>query len=72
MVTHRFQDGEIMANFRYDPETQELEAAGKHGAKTIAGTQFMVMQDARLVFEGHQTELEASNDPYISKFVMRH
>jgi phospholipid/cholesterol/gamma-HCH transport system ATP-binding protein len=72
MVTHRFQDGEIMANYRYNPETQELEAAGKHGTKTIAGTQYMVMKEARLVFEGHQGELEASKDPYVAKFVMRH
>ena len=72
MVTHRFQDGEIMANFRYNARTEQLEKAGKDLAATTAGTQFMVMREGRLVFEGHQSELEASTDPYISKFVMRH
>ena len=32
-------------------------------------TTFMVMREGRLVFEGSQDELEASADPYISKFV---
>ena len=61
-----------MANYRYNPRTEQLEGAGKDQAATTAGTQFMVMQEGRLVFEGHQKELEASTDPYISKFVMRH
>ena len=30
---------------------------------------FMVMREGHLVFEGAQAELEASQDPYISKFV---
>ena len=29
----------------------------------------MVMKEGRLIFEGDQDELEASRDPYISKFV---
>jgi ABC-type transporter Mla maintaining outer membrane lipid asymmetry ATPase subunit MlaF len=31
----------------------------------------MVLQEGRLIFEGNQTELEASSDPYISKFVKK-
>lgn len=72
MVTHRFQDGQIMANFRYNPETVQLEKAGVRGASAMAGTRFMVMREGKLVFEGHQHELEATTDAYISKFVMRH
>jgi ABC-type transporter Mla maintaining outer membrane lipid asymmetry ATPase subunit MlaF len=29
----------------------------------------MVMKEGRLVFEGVQADLEASSDPYISRFV---
>jgi ABC-type transporter Mla maintaining outer membrane lipid asymmetry ATPase subunit MlaF len=29
----------------------------------------MILREGRLVFEGPQAELEASKDPYISKFV---
>jgi ABC-type transporter Mla maintaining outer membrane lipid asymmetry ATPase subunit MlaF len=31
----------------------------------------MVMNEGRLVFEGSQAELEASQDRYVSKFVLR-
>ena len=29
------------------------------------------MQDGRIAFEGSQQELEASQDPYVSKFAKR-
>lgn len=63
VVTHRYQDGSLVANFRYNPENGELVAARE--TRTV----FMVMQEGRLVFEGEQAELEASSDPYICKFV---
>ena len=64
MVTHRYQDGNLMANFRYNPESGQLEPA-RDDVHTI----FMVMREGGLVFEGGQTQLEASTDPYISRFV---
>jgi hypothetical protein len=30
------------------------------------------MQEGRVVFEGLQAELEASSDPYVTKFVPKH
>jgi phospholipid/cholesterol/gamma-HCH transport system ATP-binding protein len=67
MVTSRYQDGEIMANFRYNPDSGRLVhvTAGSNELRTI----FMVMEGGRLVFEGSQKELEASNDPYVARFV---
>jgi phospholipid/cholesterol/gamma-HCH transport system ATP-binding protein len=67
VVTHRYQDGNLVANFRYNPDTGRLDPAGKGGT----GTVFMVLQEGRLVFEGDQTRLESCSDPYISKFVKR-
>jgi phospholipid/cholesterol/gamma-HCH transport system ATP-binding protein len=69
IVTHRTQDGQLMANFRYNPESGHLVPDNHQGAghKTI----FMVMRDGRLVFEGSQAELENSADPYLNKFVRR-
>jgi len=66
MVTHRYQDGNLMANFRYNSKQGGLEPA-HNGAQ--AQTVFMVMRDGRLIFEGDQDRLEASDDPYIRKFV---
>ena len=66
VVTHRYQDGNLVANFRYNPENGALvAAAGTAGKKTI----FMVLKEGRLIFEGDQQELEASQDEYVTKFV---
>ena len=72
IVTYRYQDGNLVANFRYNPENGGLEPAGNHaqqGGAAPPRTLFMVLREGRMVFEGPQTELEASQDPYISKFV---
>ena len=68
MVTHRYQDGNLMANFRYNSEQGRLEPA-RHGARQDLSTTFMVLQEGRLIFEGGQDLLEASKDPYITRFV---
>jgi phospholipid/cholesterol/gamma-HCH transport system ATP-binding protein len=67
VVTHRYQDGNLVANFRYNPDSGRLDPVGVTGTNTV----FMVLREGRLVFEGNQTELEASKDPYVSKFVKR-
>ena len=67
IVSHRYQDGHMMANFRYNPQNGELEKAPK-GSGVHENTSFMVFQEGKLVFEGTQEELESSTDPYVSKF----
>jgi phospholipid/cholesterol/gamma-HCH transport system ATP-binding protein len=72
VVTHRYQDGNLVANFRYNPDSGRLDPVERAGpGKTATNTVFMVLREGRLVFEGNQTDLEASSDPYISKFVKR-
>ena len=66
VVTQRYQDGNLIANFRYNPKRGELEPASNGGRR--ARTTFMVLREGRLVFEGDQDRLEASTDPYIAKF----
>ena len=70
IVTHRYQDGFLVANFRYNSEQGRLEPA-RDGVVHRARTTFMVLREGRLVFEGDQDRLEASTDPYVSKFVKR-
>jgi phospholipid/cholesterol/gamma-HCH transport system ATP-binding protein len=67
MVTHRYQDGNLMANFRYNSEHGRLEPAG--GERRQVRTIFMVLREGRLIFQGDQDQLESSTDPYICKFV---
>ncbi|HUQ90346.1 MAG TPA: ATP-binding cassette domain-containing protein [Bryobacteraceae bacterium] len=71
IVTQRFQDGQIMARYRYDPAARQVVRATRDGGE-VGGIRFMVLKDGRLVFEGTLQELEQSTDPYISQFVLRH
>jgi len=69
MVTHRYQDGHLMANFRYNPNSGQVERAGGGGDVSQVSTKFLVMNEGRLVFEGTEPELQASQDPYVRKFL---
>lgn len=71
LVTHRYQDGHMLANFRYNPDSGELEPVAARGDHPDLHTTFMVMREGKLVFEGTQKELEESSDPYLQKFVRR-
>ncbi|HUJ22406.1 MAG TPA: ATP-binding cassette domain-containing protein [Bryobacteraceae bacterium] len=68
IVTHRYQDGNLVANFRYNPDSGQLVAARTNGYQPQLRTKFLVLREGRLMFEGTQAELEASSDPYIAKF----
>lgn len=67
VVTHRYQDGNLVANFRYNPDDGQLAPSEEAARRTI----FMVLREGRLVFEGLQEELEASPDEYVQKFVKK-
>jgi phospholipid/cholesterol/gamma-HCH transport system ATP-binding protein len=70
IVSHRFQDGHMMANFRYNPESKRLERI-PGDSPLRHRTRFIVMREGRIVFEGSESELDASTDPYIAKFSMQ-
>jgi phospholipid/cholesterol/gamma-HCH transport system ATP-binding protein len=69
LVTHRYQDGHLMANFRYNPDSGQIEPAREGEGPGGVKTKFFVMNEGRLVFSGSETELRASEDPYVRKFV---
>lgn len=67
MVTHRFQDGQILAGFRYDPATGGIVPV--HDSGSDPRTRFLVLREGEMVLLGTQDELEASTDPYVAKFI---
>lgn len=74
IVTHRYQDGEILANYQYIEESEELapiqsDTDCRRG--TEKRTRFFVMKGGEIVFFGTREELEASKDEYVKKFVRR-
>jgi phospholipid/cholesterol/gamma-HCH transport system ATP-binding protein len=78
MVTHRYQDGHLMANFRYNSSSGKIERgpqagragpnAQEHGGAGVP-TQFLVMNQGCIVFEGSEAALQQSEDRYVRKFL---
>jgi len=71
VVTQRYQDGQMLARYRYEPLNGAIVPVSGKDKERGAQTVFMVMREGRLVFEGSQDELEAAQDAYIRKFVRR-
>ena len=70
IVTHRYQDGELMASFRYNAEREELiPATEKQEDSDHTRTNFIVMKEGQIVFFGPRQELESSDDEYVKRFV---
>src|SRR6202041_3005424 len=54
IVTHRYQDGEIMSDFRYDQGQEELiELEDGKGGALRDRTKFIVMKEGTVVFFGN-------------------
>jgi phospholipid/cholesterol/gamma-HCH transport system ATP-binding protein len=64
VITHRHQDGKLLANYRFDPASQKIVRSPDKSSIT----RFVVLRDGRIVFEGSEAELLASSDPYVSSF----
>lgn len=71
LTSHRLQDGVLLANYQWNSQTGKMERHIAHDQPSDARTQFMVMHQGRLVFQGTEEALEACPDPYVSKFVLR-
>jgi phospholipid/cholesterol/gamma-HCH transport system ATP-binding protein len=69
MVTHRHQDGEILAEYRYDQETASLKPA--HDPGLADRTRYLVLRDGAVAFLGSQEDFDACQDPYVEKFASR-
>jgi phospholipid/cholesterol/gamma-HCH transport system ATP-binding protein len=73
IVTHRYQDGELMANFRYNEEGEDLVPVNQGDQEDFARnrTRFFVMKDGEIVFTGTREQIETSDDAYVKRFVRR-
>lgn len=69
IVTHRHQDGEILARYRHDPVSGRLRPVTPDEPPTL--TRYLVLDQGRLAFLGTPDQFDASTDPYVSKFVSR-
>lgn len=69
IVTYRYQDGEIMDDFRYDPEQEVLVPLIGEESPKRNRTRFIVMKNGEIVFEGTRHQMQNSQDEYVKKFV---
>jgi energy-coupling factor transporter ATP-binding protein EcfA2 len=69
MVTHRYQDGHLMANFRYNPVSGQIEPASGNGAGgTRVNTRFLGAQ-AVLVGRAYAYGLAAGGPAGVRKAI---
>ncbi|MGH9476423.1 MAG: ABC transporter ATP-binding protein [Terriglobales bacterium] len=67
LVTHRLQDGFLMATHCWDKQRNAMVAEPRHGASTS----FVVLHGHRIVFDGSADGLLGSQDAYLREFVNR-
>jgi phospholipid/cholesterol/gamma-HCH transport system ATP-binding protein len=67
LVTHRLQDAFTMATHRFDKEKGEMVPL-PHG-QTNSLTNFLVLHQGKLVFDGSTEALVASQDPFLKEFL---
>jgi phospholipid/cholesterol/gamma-HCH transport system ATP-binding protein len=68
LATHRLQDAFALANFRFEPESNRVVAAPQDGAGPA--TNFLVLRDGRVYFEGGQRAILESPDSYLRGFLI--
>jgi phospholipid/cholesterol/gamma-HCH transport system ATP-binding protein len=68
LVSHRLQDGFMLASHYYDPDTNRMEAADGQPVRDVH-TSFMVLRDGHVIFDGTAIELARAQDPYIREYI---
>jgi phospholipid/cholesterol/gamma-HCH transport system ATP-binding protein len=68
MVTHRLQDGFIMASHHFDQQSNGM-VENAPGQKLDAHTTFMILRDGKIIFDGIAQELAHTRDEYIKEYI---
>jgi phospholipid/cholesterol/gamma-HCH transport system ATP-binding protein len=68
LVTHRLQDAFTMATHVFNPATNHMEPLPKGSAADL-NTNFLILRDAHIIFEGNAPDLVHSDDEYIREYL---
>ncbi len=68
LVSHRLQDGFMLASHYYDVRTNRMQAVDGKPMQDIR-TSFMVLRDGKVIFDGTALELGRVHDPYIREYI---
>lgn len=72
LATHRLQDAFGLANYRFDGGTGRVVPAPSNGASgaAAAATNFVVLREGKVYFEGSPPELAETRDTYLQSFLV--
>src|SRR5450631_6745 len=68
MVTHRLQDAFTMATHQFDKATNQMVVLPK-GQRSDVPMSFLILKDAKVIFDGDAQQLAASRDDYIREYI---
>jgi phospholipid/cholesterol/gamma-HCH transport system ATP-binding protein len=68
MVTHRLQDAFTMATHQFDKATNQMVALPK-GQRGEVSMSFLILRDAKVIFDGDAQQLASSRDDYIREYI---
>jgi phospholipid/cholesterol/gamma-HCH transport system ATP-binding protein len=68
LVTHRLQDAFIMASHYFDAKTNRMKPVPA-GGKIEAPLSFLILRDAKVIFDGNIDELAHTQDEYIREYI---
>ena len=68
LVSHRLQDGFMLATHRYDAETRHMQPIDGIGLRDVLTT-FLILKDGKVIFDGTGSELAGVSDPYIRQYI---
>lgn len=70
VVTHRLQDGFVLSNFVYSPQSKNLVPLSTDGNRDQhSPTRFLILRSGEVYFQGTAKELCQSKDAYLRKFI---
>jgi phospholipid/cholesterol/gamma-HCH transport system ATP-binding protein len=68
LVTHRLQDGFIMATHCFDPNKNAMVPVSAADEDKVRMA-FLILKDGKVIFDGTARELAASTDEYIREYI---
>jgi phospholipid/cholesterol/gamma-HCH transport system ATP-binding protein len=74
LATHRLQDAFALANFRFDARENRVVPSSSNGAASLqeveTPTNFLVLRDGGVYFQGDQSMVLSSQDSYLRRFLV--
>jgi len=68
LVSHRLQDGFMLASHFYNPDTNRMEAVDGKPMRDVH-TSFMILREGKVIFDNTGVELGRVQDPYIREYI---